>query len=83
MPLTICLQTQTRVNISPSRGRLSETTLASALKSRSNPGVRLDLHMKMVIDKVNNCKKLLQLNLANLIHDDKSFTARSEQPTRS
>ena len=83
MPLTICLQAQTRVNISPSRGRLPGTTLASTLKSRSNPGVRLDLHIQMVIDKANNCKKLLQLNLANLIHDGKSFTARSEHHTRN
>ena len=30
-------------NVSPSRGRLPVTTLASALKSRSSPGVRLDL----------------------------------------
>ena len=37
------LRTKTRVNISPSRGRLPGTTLASALKSRSSPGVRLDL----------------------------------------
>src|SRR6185437_9805823 len=54
--LTICLQAQTRVNISPSRGRLPGTTLASTLKSRSNPGVKLDLHIQMVIDKANNCK---------------------------
>ena len=39
----ICLHTQTRGNISPSRGRLPGTTLASALKSRSSPGVRWDL----------------------------------------
>ena len=39
------LRTKTRVNISPSRGRLPETTLASALKSRSSLGVRLDLHL--------------------------------------
>src|SRR6185369_6486310 len=37
------LHTKTRVNVSPSRGRLPGTTLASALKSRSSPGVRLDL----------------------------------------
>src|SRR6185312_10004236 len=37
------LHTKTRVNISPSHGRLPGTTLASALKSRSSPGVRLDL----------------------------------------
>ena len=37
------LRTKTRVDISPSRGRLPGTTLASALKSRSSPGVRLDL----------------------------------------
>jgi len=54
--LTICLQTQTRVNISPSRGRLLGTTLASTLKSRSNPGVRSDLHIQMVMDKANNYK---------------------------
>ena len=39
------LRTKTRVNISPSRGRLPGTTLASALKSRSSPSVRLDLHL--------------------------------------
>ena len=39
------LHTKTRVNVSPSRGRLPGTTLASALKSRSSPGVRLDLHL--------------------------------------
>ena len=83
MPLTICPQAQTRVNISPSRARLPGMTLASTLKSRSNPGVRLDLHIQMVMDKTNNCKKLLQLNLANLIHDGKSLTARSEHPTRN
>ena len=37
------LRTKTHVNISLSRGRLPGTTLASALKSRSSPGVRLDL----------------------------------------
>ena len=37
------LHTKTRVNVSPSRGRLPGTTLASALKSRSSPGVRWDL----------------------------------------
>src|SRR4029079_6089309 len=37
------LCTKTRVNISPIRDRLIGTTLASALKSRSSPGVRLDL----------------------------------------
>jgi hypothetical protein len=37
------LRTKTRVNISPSRDRLPGTTLASALMSRSSPGVRLDL----------------------------------------
>ena len=37
------LHTKIRVNVSPSRGRLPGTTLASALKSRSSPGVRLDL----------------------------------------
>ena len=78
---TICLHTQTCANISPSRGRLPGTTLASALKSRSSPGVRLDLHIQMIMDKANNCEKLLQLNLANLIHDGKSFTARSEHVT--
>ena len=83
MPLTICLQAQTRVNISPSRSRLPGTTLASALKSRSSPGVRLDLHIQMVINKANNWKKLLQLNLVDLIHDSKDFTARSEHPTRN
>ena len=83
MPLTICLQAQTRVNISPSRGRLPGTTLVSTLKNRSSAGVRLDLHIQMVMDKANNCKILFQLNLANLIHDGKSFTARSEHPTRS
>ena len=41
---------ESRVNISPSRGRLPGTTLASALKSRSSPGVRLDM------DKANHCK---------------------------
>jgi len=56
VPLMIYLQAQTRVNISPSRGRLPGTTLASALKSRSSPGVRLDLHIQMVMDKANNCK---------------------------
>ena len=39
------LRTKTHVNISLSRGRLPGTTLASALKSRSSPGVRLDLHL--------------------------------------
>ena len=37
------LHTKTCVNVSPSRGRLPGTTLASALKSRSSPGVRWDL----------------------------------------
>jgi len=37
---TISLHTQTCGNISPSHGRLPGTTLASALKSRSSPGVR-------------------------------------------
>ena len=37
------LRTKTRVNISLRRGRLPGTTLASALKSRSSSGVRLDL----------------------------------------
>ena len=37
------LRTKTSVNISPSRGRLPGTTLASALMSRLSPGVRLDL----------------------------------------
>ena len=37
------LRKKTRVNVSPSRGRLHGTTLASALKNRSSPGVRLDL----------------------------------------
>src|SRR6185436_5672762 len=37
------LCTKTRVNISPSRGRLPGMTLASDLKSRSSPSVRLDL----------------------------------------
>jgi len=37
------LRTKTRVNISPSRGRLPGTNLASALKNRSSPGVRWDL----------------------------------------
>ena len=50
------LRTKTRVNISPSRGRLPGTTLASALKSRSSPRVRSDLHIWMLIDKENNCK---------------------------
>src|SRR6185437_13039579 len=59
------LHTKTRVNVSPSRGRLPGTTLASALKSRSSPGVRSDLHIWMLIDKANNCKKLLQLDLVN------------------
>ena len=75
MLATIFLHKQTRANISPSRGRLPEMTLASALKSRLSPGVRLDQHIQMVMDKANNCKKLLQLNLANLIHNGKSFTA--------
>ena len=83
MPLTICLQAQTRVNISPRCGRLPGTTLASALKSRSSPGVRSDLFIRILMDKANNCKKLLQLDLANTIHDGKSFTARLEHPTRS
>ena len=37
------LRKKTRVNVSPSRGWLPGTTLASALKSRSSPDVRLDL----------------------------------------
>ena len=37
------LHTKTRVKVSPSRGRLPGTTLASSLKSRSSPGVRSDL----------------------------------------
>ena len=37
------LHTKTHVNVSPSRGRFPGTTLASALKSRSSPSVRLDL----------------------------------------
>src|SRR4029078_2714381 len=37
------LHTKTCVNVSPSRGRLPGTTLASALKSRSSPGVSADL----------------------------------------
>ena len=52
----VCLHAQTHVNISPSRGRLLGMTLASALKSRSSPGVRSDLHIWMLIDKANNCK---------------------------
>ena len=39
------LRTKTRVNVSPSHGRLPGTTLASASKSRSSPGVSLDLHL--------------------------------------
>ena len=39
------LHTKTRVNVSPSRGRLPGTTLASGLKSRLSPGVGLDLHL--------------------------------------
>jgi len=79
----ICLQAQTRVNINPSRGRIPETTLASALKSRSCPGVRSDLCIQILIDKADNCKGLLQLNLINPIHDGKSLTARSDHPTRN
>ena len=41
----IDLHTQTRGNISPSRGRLPGTTIASSLKSRSSPGVRWDLYL--------------------------------------
>ena len=37
------LHKKTRVNVSPSCGQLPGTTLASALKSRSSPGVRWDL----------------------------------------
>jgi hypothetical protein len=79
---TICLHTQTRGNISPSRGRLRGTTLASALKSRSSPGVRLYLFASGYWWIKQITGKLLQLNLTNLIHDGKSFTARSEHPTR-
>ena len=50
------LHIKTRVNVSPSRGRLPGTTLALALKSRSSPGVRLDEHIQMVMDKANNCE---------------------------
>jgi hypothetical protein len=39
------LRTKTHVNVSPSRGRLPGMTLALALKSRSSPGVRLDLYL--------------------------------------
>jgi len=39
------LRAKTRINVSPSRGRLLGTTLASALKSRSSPGVGLYLHL--------------------------------------
>ena len=82
MLATDCLHTQTRGNVSPSRGRFPGTTLASVLKSRSSPGVRLDLYPSGY-DKIKQMTvKLLQLNLANLIHDGKSFTARSEHPTR-
>ena len=80
MLATTCLHTQTRANISPSRGRLPGTTLASALKSRSSPGVRLDLFASGCDKQI--IVKLLQLNLTNLIHDGKSFTVRSEHPTR-
>ena len=79
---TICLHTQTRGNVSPSRGRLPGTTLASTLKSRSSPGVRLDLHLSRYWWIKQITVKLLQLNLVNPIHDGKSFTARSEHPTR-
>ena len=82
MLATISLHTQTRGNISPSHGRLPGMTLASALKSRSSPGVRLDLYLSGY-DKIKQMTvKLLQLNLTNLIHDGKSFTVRSEHPTR-
>ena len=48
---------KTHVNVSPSRGRLPGTTLASALKSRSSPGVRLDLFTSgYLMNKANNCK---------------------------
>ena len=76
------LHTKTRVNISPSRGRLPGTTLASALKSRSSPGVRVDLYLSRYWWIKQITMKLLQLNLINLIHDGNSFTARSEHPTR-
>jgi len=83
VPLTICLQAQTCVNISPSRGRLPGMTLASALKSRSSSGVRLDLIVSRY-DKIKQITiKLLQINLIDLIHDSNSFIARSEHPTRS
>ena len=76
------LHTKTRVNVSPSRGRLPGMTLASALKSRSSPGVRLDLQLSRCRWIKRITVKLLQLNLANLIHDGKSFTVRLEHPTR-
>ena len=78
----IDLHTQTRGNISPSRGRLPGTTLASALKSRSSPGVRCDLFASGYWWLKQITVRLLQLNLTDLIHNGKGFTARSEHPTR-
>ena len=62
--------------------RLPGTTLASALNSRSSPGVRLDLFASRCHRMKQITVKLLQLNLTNLIHDGKSLTVRSEHPTR-
>ena len=76
------LHTKTCVNVSPSRGRLPGMTLASALKSRSSPGVRRDLIVSGY-DKIEQITiKLLQSNLVDLIHHGNSFTARSEHSTR-
>jgi hypothetical protein len=76
------LRTKTCVNISPSHGWLPGTTLASALKSRSSTGVRLDLFASRYCWIKQITVKLLQINLTNLIYDGKSFTIRSEHPTR-
>ena len=42
-----------------------------------------DLYIQISVDQANNYENLLQLNLANPTHDSKSFTARSEHPTRN
>ena len=42
-----------------------------------------DLYILILINEAYNCNNLLQLHSVNPIHDGKSFTARSEHPTRN